>query len=250
MMATPPLAGVHAALAARGSGQYGAAPAMAQTPQGMMQGHPGQHGPPPGTYPGPVRPHAAITGSDVHGPVVKGTAPIGATTPQPYPPHQQTDPSWHNSGSTSKGMSAGLVAGACGAVLALLGIGVVGYSYTRPKPHEQPPATGSVSAGAASVASADAPLRPPTMTPSAPVPAPDSAVASGTDAGTAAVTSAKPPVNPAGGHRSPPPPSTPKTAEPPPPVRPDPPPLHTAERPKPPPTSTATSSGGVLQGGR
>jgi len=249
MMATPSLAGVHAALAAPGSGPYGAPPAMAQTPQGMMHGHPAQYGPPPGTYPGPVRPHAAITGSDVHGPVVKGTAPIGATTPQPYPQHQQTDPSWQNTGSTSKGMSAGLIAGACGAFLALVGIGVVGYSYTRPKPHEQPPTT-LASAGAASVASVDAPpSAPPTTTVSAPLPVPDFAVAGGTDAGIVTVASAKPAVNPAGGHRSPPPPIAPKTVEPPP-VRPDPPPLHTAERPKPPPSSTSASSGGVLQGGR
>ena len=197
MMATPPLAGVHAALAAaRASGQYGAPPAMAQTPQGMVHAPP--HGPPPGTYPGPVRP---------------GTAPIGATTPQPYPQqqhqHQQTDPSWQNTGSTPKSSSTALIAGACLAFVALIGLGVVGYSYAKPKPHE-PPVAGSASASVASVTSvASAPAPPPSATVSAPLAAAGSpAVASvdAVDAGTtAAVASAKPMAPSGGGHRAAPP---------------------------------------------
>jgi serine/threonine-protein kinase len=249
MMATPPLAGVHAAqAAARASGQYGQ-PAMAQTPQGMAHGQVPLQGPPPGTYPGPVR--GATTGSGAHAPVVKGTAPIGATTPQPYQQHQQTDPSWQNTGSTTRGSSTLLIAGACVAFLALIGLGVVGYSYSKPKPHD-PPLAGSASTGTASVASAEVPpIAPASAAVSAPVAVPEPVASAAADAGTVAVVasaaSAKPPVVPGGGHRPNPPPPVVVVKQPdPPPARPDPPPpVHTA--PKPPPPSAPT---GPLQNGR
>jgi len=198
MMATPPLAGVHAAqAAARASGQYGP-PAMAQTPQGMPHGQLPQ-GPPPGTYPGLARPHGAITGSGAHAVMAQGTAPIGATTPQPYQQQQQqTDPSWQNTGSTKKSSSTALIAGAGVAFVALIGLGVVGYSYQKPKPHE-PPVTGA--AGAASVASAEIPPAPQPSATSAPVAAGDPP-STAVDAGTAgAVASAKPLAAPGGAHR-------------------------------------------------
>ncbi|HSO33480.1 MAG TPA: serine/threonine-protein kinase [Labilithrix sp.] len=234
MMATPPLAGVHAALAAaRASGQQG----MAQTPQGMAPM--AQHAPPPNGYPGPPRPGGSITGSGAHAPVVKGTAPIGAITPQP---HQQTDGAWQSTGSTSKGASTALTVGAGVAFLALIGLGVVGYSYSRPKPHDLPPVAGSASAGTASVASADVPPVVPTASGAAPVPEPT--VAAATDAGTVAqvVASAKPPAGT--GPRRPPPPVVVARPADPPPARPDPP------RPADPPVPTKKPPTSVQQNER
>ncbi len=232
MMATPPLAGVQAA---RGSGQYGpppGMPAMAQTPQGMAHGQLPQ-GPPPATHPG----HGA-PGS----PGVPPPRPYGAATGSGQQ-QQQTDSSWHNTGSAvPKASNTPLIIGGVVGLLVLVGVGVVGYGYaTKPKP-EGPPVVASASTGAASVASAEVP---PIATSAAPVPVPDPVASAAADAGTVAV--AKPPIAlpPGGGHRpTPPPPVVVLKAPDPPPARPDPPPAHTAA--KPPPTAT----GGVLQGGR
>ena len=228
MMNTPPLAQVHAAQAAQLSGQYGPPPMMAQTPPGMQGGG---HSPPPGTYPGPPRlATGAATGSGAHTPVVKGTVPLGAITPQP---NRMTDGAWQSTGSSSRGSSTLLIVVGAFAFLALIGVGVAGYSVTRDQ-REAPSGSGGVPSAIASLPSADVPQAP-SATVTAPVTtasAPPTAASS-----IAAVASSAPLASTAGsGPRRPPPPAAPIAKVPDPPIaRPvEPPPTPRVEPPKPP----------------
>jgi eukaryotic-like serine/threonine-protein kinase len=240
MMQTPPLAQVHAAQAqAQASGQYGRPPGLAQTPPGM--GHMG-HGPPPGTYPGPARPGmntpGSVTGSGAHVPVVKGTAPLGAITPQP---NRQTDGAWQSTGSSPKGPSSMLMIVGGLAVLALIGVGFAGYTVSKTR-HAGPSGSGVPSA----VASADLPPTPPVPTPASATPPTPTAVVS-----VAAVASSAPANTAGSGPVAPTPPGrrTPPVIVAPVVRQPDPPPVAKVEPPTPP-VAPKSTKGNPLQGER
>ncbi|MDB4942469.1 MAG: serine/threonine protein kinase, partial [Labilithrix sp.] len=128
------------------SGQYGPPPGMQHTPNGGLMGPPPDYGPAYApAYGAPPHPaHAGMgpshgppgslagTGSGAHVPVVKGTGPFGANTPQPT---ALNDGAWQNTGSrqaSGRSHATTLAIGAF-AVVAVVGLAFAGLSMTKRK---------------------------------------------------------------------------------------------------------------------
>ena len=184
MMQTPPLDQVHAA---RASAAYGTPPPHAY--QQMAQS------PAQGTYPAQARgdhPAGSVTGSGAHVPVVKGTVPLGAITPQPYP---QTDPAWQSTGtSTRSPNTVPLIIGG----LALLALAGLGLGYASKKKGHDLGTTGNGGQTSASVTSSSELPAPPSSVTTATVADPVLASSSGVAgvAGVAVGSAVSPAVSP------------------------------------------------------
>ena len=230
--------------------RHGGSGQLMQTPSGLPGGVPSMPGGPPMGPPVSPNPYAvsrqgAITGSGAHVPVVKGTAPLGAITPQPNGPHAWPNTNDGAAVSLPKSNGMPIVIGVF-AVLVIAGVGLIGWTKLKGKPKDDPTTTASAavsadptpppSASTATIASA-------TPAASATTPAPASAASSAapptTTSQVATTTGTGPKHTGTGTHSKPaepkppeppklpvdppkPPVDPPKTAQPNPPVKPPP----------------------------
>ncbi len=144
MMSTPQFAQAQAARASAGYGTPPGAPMAQHFAQSPHAGAP---------FPLQV---GSVTGSGAHVPVVKGTAPLGASTPQPY---RQNDAAWQSTGSTPRGPNTMVMILGGLAFLAVVGVGLAGYSSYSKKHH------GSSGGGGGEPTSSSAEVLPPSLPP-------------------------------------------------------------------------------------
>jgi len=140
--------------------RYGGSGQLMQTPSSLPGGVPSMGmpgspampgGPPMGPTPGPnpyaVSRQGAITGSGAHVPVVKGTAPLGAITPQPNGQNPWPNTNDGTAVAVPKSSAMPLVIGAC-VVLVIAGVGLIGWSKLKGKPPSDPTTTASAALSA------------------------------------------------------------------------------------------------------